>query len=195
MHKMLLEIPTHFETERLRLRCYEPGDGQWYYPMIQRNKTHLMPFEADNIAMPIKNEEDAEVLIREMAAHWVARDCFFMGAWEKATDTFVAQLYIGAVNWDLPEFEVGYFVDKDHEGRGFVTEAVKGALEFIFEHLQAHKVRLCCDDTNERSYRVAERCGFVREGHLRETRRWQDGTLHGTLYYGMLKQEFETIYR
>jgi aminoglycoside 6'-N-acetyltransferase len=100
-------------------------------------------------------------------------------------------VYIGSVSWDLPEFEVGYFVDKDHEGQGYVTEAVKAALRFIFEHLQAHRVRLECDDTNARSYRVAERCGFTREGHLREVKKHADGTFSGTLCYGLLRSEFE----
>jgi len=78
-----------------------------------------------------------------------------------------------------------------HEGRGFITEAVQATLRFIFEHLGAHRVRIHCDDTNERSYRVAERCGFVREGHIRENKRHPDGTKSGTLYFGLLKSELE----
>jgi aminoglycoside 6'-N-acetyltransferase len=37
---------------------------------------------------------------------------------------------------------------------------------------------------------VAERCGFTQEGHLRETKRNTDGTISGTLYYGLLRREF-----
>ena len=33
MHKMLLEIPARIEAERIYLRSYEAGDGQWYYAM------------------------------------------------------------------------------------------------------------------------------------------------------------------
>jgi aminoglycoside 6'-N-acetyltransferase len=99
------------------------------------------------------------------------------------------------VNWDLPEFEIGYFADVDHEGLGFVTEAVQGTLHFIFEHLQAHRVSLRCDDTNVRSGSVAERCGFVREGHLRESKKNPDGTFSGTLCYGLLKGDFEALDR
>jgi ribosomal-protein-alanine N-acetyltransferase len=64
---------------------------------------------------------------------------------------------------------------------------------FIFEHLKAHRVRVECDDTNERSWRVAERCGMVREGHFRENKRNADGTLSGTLCFGLLKREFEAL--
>ena len=193
MQKMLLEIPTRIETERLYLRCYEAGDGPWYYAMSQQNRSHLMRYESQNVVMSIKSEKDGEVVVRELAAEWMARNCFFMGAFDRATDEFVAQIYVGPVNWDLPEFAIGYFVDRGHEGRGYVTEAVKATLGFIFEHLRAHRVRIECDDTNVRSYKVAERCGLVREGHFRENKKNPDGTMSGTLVYGLLKSEFEAL--
>jgi RimJ/RimL family protein N-acetyltransferase len=193
MHKLLLDIPTHIETERLYLRCYRPGDGQWYYAMSQKNRSHLMQYESENVVMTIKSEEDAEIVVRDLAAAWVARNCFFMGAFDKKSDEFVAQIYVGPVNWELPEFQIGYFVDEDHEGQGYVTEAVKATLQFIFEHLKAHRVRLECDDTNARSYQVAERCGMVREGHVRENKKNSDGTFSGTLHFGLLRRECEAL--
>jgi aminoglycoside 6'-N-acetyltransferase len=108
----------------------------------------------------------------------------------RETGEFVAQIYVGPVDKELPDYAVGYFVDRDHEGQGYVTEAVRGALGFIFGELKAHRASLQCDDTNERSIRVAERCGFTREGHLRENKRNPDGTLSGTLHYGILRSEF-----
>jgi RimJ/RimL family protein N-acetyltransferase len=193
MHKMLLDIPTRIETERLYLRCYAPGDGPWYYAMSQKNREHLARYESGNVVMTIKTEEDAEIMVRDLAADWVARNCFFMGAFDKGTDEFVAQIYVGPVNWELPEFAIGYFADVDHQGRGYVTEAVRAALEFIFEYLKAHRVRLECSDTNVRSIRVAERCGMVQEAHFRENKRNPDGTLDGTLCFGLLSSEFETL--
>ncbi len=191
MHKLLLDIPTHLETERLFLRCYQPGDGPWFYTMSQANRAHLTRYEAENVVMSIKTEEDAEVVVRDLANAWAARDCFFLGAFDKQTEVSVAQIYVGPVDWNLPEFQIGYFVDRDHEGQGYVTEAVNAALQFVFEHLKAQRVRLECDDMNVRSYQVAERCGFMREGHIRENRKHADGTLSGTLHYGLLRKEFE----
>ena len=131
------------------------------------------------------------MLVQNFAAAWAARTSFYMGAFDKRTDAFVAQIYIGTVGMDVPEFELGYFVDKDHEGQGYVTEAARATLRFMFEHLKAYRVRLQCDDTNTRSRRVAERCGMVREGHLRDNKRSSDGVRSGTLCFGLLKPEFE----
>jgi len=34
---------------------------------------------------------------------------------------------------------------------------------------------------------------MVREGHVRENKRNPDGTLSGTLHFGLLKREFEAL--
>jgi aminoglycoside 6'-N-acetyltransferase len=144
--------------------------------------------------MTIHKEDDAEIVIRSFVSSWSTLSAFFMGVFLKDTQQFVAQIYVGVVSWDLPEFEIGYFVDMEHEGKGYVTEATKGALRFVFEHLGAYRVRLECDDTNERSYRVAERCGMVQEGHIRENKINPDKSISGTLIYGLLRSEYRSIH-
>lgn len=182
--------PTRFESERLILRPYQAGDGAMYYAVGQKNRQHLQRYEADNVILTAKNEQEAEALVQELAADWAARKCFFLGAWDKLSGEFVAQVYIGVVNWDTPEFEIGFFVDQDHEGQGYVTESVRAALDFVFEHLQAQRVSLRCNATNLRSQRVAERCGFTREGLLRQERRHPDGSFSDSLIYGLLRREW-----
>jgi RimJ/RimL family protein N-acetyltransferase len=192
MHKILLEIPNRVYAERIYLRPYQAGDGPLLYKISRKNHQHLAEYESDNALLTIKTVEDAEILARELAAAWLGREYFFLGVFDRETDEFVAQIYIGPVNWELPEFEMGYIADVDHEGQGYVSKAVRAALDMIFNHLQAHRVRLECADSNVRSWRVAERCGFRREGHLRQNRRMPDGSYSSAYLYGMLKDDFET---
>jgi RimJ/RimL family protein N-acetyltransferase len=191
MNKMLFEFPTQFESERLSLRSYRPGDGKWYYAMSLKNREHLTQYEAENVAANIASEEAAEVLVRELAAEWVAHNCFFIGVFDKRTGEFVAQIYVGPVDWRLPEFQIGYFADVDHEGQGFVTEGVMVTLTILFDKLNAHRVRLECDETNIRSIRVAEQCHMIREGYLRENKRNSEGRYTGSYIYGLLKSEYQ----
>lgn len=193
MHKLLVDLPDQLETARLLLRGYRAGDGAAYYRLAQANQEHLLPFEAGNRALSVATVEDGEVLVREYAAAWAARNIFFLGAWEKQTGALVAQIVLMVVNWDLPEFGVGYFVDKAHEGQGLVTEGVQAALGWAFDGLGARRVRLECNETNVRSVRVAERCGFVREGYLRQTHpEWPrgDGSPSGDYLYALLREEY-----
>jgi ribosomal-protein-serine acetyltransferase len=187
---MLLELPIQLESNRLTIRPYRAGDGPAYFAAGQKNRQHLQRYEADNAILSAKTEQEAEALVQELSADWTTRNCFFMGAFDKNSDEFIAQVYIGVVNWDTPEFEFGFFVDQDHEGQGYVTEAVKAALDFAFKHLQARRISLRCDATNQRSQRVAERCGFTREGLLRQEKRQPDGSFGDTLIYGLLRSEW-----
>ncbi len=75
-------------------------------------------------------------------------------------------------------------------GKGYVTEAVNAVVKSLFEILNAHRIRIETDDTNIRSIRVAERCGFAKEGHIRENKKNPDGTYSGTLFFGLLRHEF-----
>ena len=119
------------------------------------------------------------------------RDSFL--AWEKASDSFVGDIWIESQDWDVPLHEIGYFVVKEHLRKGFATEATKAALKFVFENLKANKASLTCDEDNEPPCRVAEHCGFIREGCLRGQVTRRDGTLVGKLHYGMLRAEFEAL--
>lgn len=191
--RTLHDPPACINTERLVLRPYHAGDGSWYFPVSRRNRDHLQRFEAGNPLLNIENEEAAENLVRSFADAWVAGEHRFLAAFVRADQHFAAQIYIGRVNLQLPEYRIGYFADVDHEGKGYVTEAVHGCLAFIFEHLNAHRISLECDDTNVRSRRVAERCGMRLEAHFRENRRWPDGALTGTLHYGLLRRDWMAL--
>jgi RimJ/RimL family protein N-acetyltransferase len=190
MLKYLLDVPSSFRTERLLLRSYAPGDGPMYLEMARRNRDHLERFDRDSPARSIVTEDDAENLVRGFAAAFEARDTFYLGAFLQDTGAFAAQVRLRVSDWGLPEVDVGFFCDVDHEGNGYVTEAVRGTLAFAFGPLVAHRVRLECSDVNERCRRIAERCAFVREGHIRENRLDLDGQITGTLHFGLLRSEF-----
>ncbi len=67
---------------------------------------------------------------------------------------------------------------------------MNAVVKSLFEILDAHRIRIETDDTNIRSIRVAERCGFAQEGHIRENKKNSDGTYSGTIFFGLLRNEF-----
>ena len=98
--------------------------------------------------------------------------------------------YTLALRVGVSSFAVGYICDVEHLGQGYVTEAVRGALRMIFGPLQGTRAAIYCDDTNLRSARVAERCGFVREGHLRANHCSGNHPVSGDYIYGLLRDEY-----
>jgi RimJ/RimL family protein N-acetyltransferase len=191
MHKLLLEIPTRLETETLIVRKYEKGDGKDLLALLDRNNNRELLREAANEVDDIKTIDDAEIDVREHAAEWESRKRFVMGIWLKSTEEYVGQIWIEPKKWDVPSFELGYYIDQSYIRKGIATEAAKRSLTFLFEDLKAHKVIIITRDANERSWKLAERLGFAREGHHRDSsiensKRW------GLYYYGMLESEFKS---
>lgn len=169
------------------MRCYQAGDGAAYFSLIQDNKSHL----ADELRpeeLCLVDEHEAEIQVRQLAANWIARKYFIFGVWEKE---LVGQVEIWPIDWTVPSFEIGYFIAKSYEGRGIITEAAKVVIDAAFVYLRAQKLVIQCKDTNPKSARVAERCGFVREGLLRDTRRTAGGDFCGMLQYGLLRSDYE----
>ena len=188
---MTSDISVPILTNRLVLRPYRMDDAIWYYTMSLRNKKHLTRYESENAIMSIMTESDARKTINEFISLWEDQKYRFIGVFLKDTDEYVAQIFLGKLNNQLPEFAIGYIADVEQVGNGYVTEAVSALVKELFEKAGAHRIQIETDDTNSRSISVAERCGFIKEGHLRENKKNPDGTISGTLFYGLLKSEFQ----
>ncbi|MFC2082854.1 GNAT family N-acetyltransferase [Candidatus Bipolaricaulota bacterium] len=184
-------LPIRFETDRLILRSYHEDDAAWYYRMSLRNRDHLRRYESGNVAMSLTSEEHARKTLGALAQYWNEGTCYFAGVFKNITKEFVAQLYVGPFSLEPVDFIIGYIVDCIHEGHGYVTEAASAMATKLFQHLGADQVRIHCDETNERSRRVAERSGFRRVSSFREEKRGSDGKLHEgtTLVYLRLRSD------
>ncbi|MFQ5833977.1 MAG: GNAT family N-acetyltransferase [Candidatus Thorarchaeota archaeon] len=189
MHKLLPDLPSKLESHRVVVRKYAKGDGRHLYGLLQRdNNRELLKEHAEEIK-DIDSEKDAEIKVRRHAAEWTARERFVMGIWLKSDNEYIGEIWIEPKKWEVPSFELGYFLDQGHQGKGLATEAARRSIDFIFDDLNAHKMIVITRDNNERSWRLAERLGLVREGHHRECG-ISDGERWGVFYYGLLRNEF-----
>jgi RimJ/RimL family protein N-acetyltransferase len=59
---------------------------------------------------------------------------------------------------------MGYWLLPQARGRGLATRAVRLLSDWAFADLELTRLRLLTEPENERSQRVAERCGFARQG-------------------------------
>lgn len=63
---------------------------------------------------------------------------------------------------------VGYSLSGDQQGNGYMTEALREAVRYMFEDKNIHRIMANYLPENERSARVLDRLGFVREGIAKE---------------------------
>ena len=73
---------------------------------------------------------------------------------------------------------IGYWVDQDVAGHGYVPEAVVAVLRFAFEDLQLHRVQISIVPRNRASRRVVEKLDLREEGlaerYLQINGVWED---------------------
>ena len=58
----------------------------------------------------------------------------------------------------------GYHLDKDHTGRGYMTEALRGAMAFVFDEYKLHRIESFIVPENTPSINLVKRLGFHYEG-------------------------------
>jgi RimJ/RimL family protein N-acetyltransferase len=92
------------------------------------------------------------------------------------------------VNLILGRAAIGYWLAPEGRGRGVATHAVRLMAGWAFGELGIGRLELTCAPDNVPSQRVAERCGFTREGLLRSHLPFR-GTRRDTVMFSLLPGE------
>jgi RimJ/RimL family protein N-acetyltransferase len=186
---ILRDFPESFETERLTIRAPRPGDGPALNKALRASWKELqawMPWATGEVP-PVENSEER---VREGRARFLKREDLWLFLFLKGTDTLVGSSGLHRMNWNVPRFEIGYWVNSDYAGQGFITEAVVGITNFAFNVLGAKRVEIRCDSLNERSAAVARRAGFEHEATLKNDERHHvTGRLRDTLIFAKTVDE------
>ena len=92
------------------------------------------------------------------------------------------------VNLTEGQAAIGYWLAPQARGRGIATHAVRLICRWAFTDLDLARLELTCGPDNLASQRVAERCGFTREGVLRSHLPFQGGR-RDTVVFSLLPGE------
>jgi RimJ/RimL family protein N-acetyltransferase len=84
-----------------------------------------------------------------------------------ADSSFLGVAAAPRIDREAATAELGYVVAPAARGRGVATEALRQLAAWGFSDLAMARLELLISVANDRSKRVAERCGFVCEGTLR----------------------------
>ena len=86
---------------------------------------------------------------------------------EDAAGTFLGLAFAVRIDADEATAELGYVVAPAARGRGVASRALTDLTEWVFAERAMVRAELRISVANEASKRVAERCGYAREGVLR----------------------------
>jgi len=185
---VLREVPLQFETERLLIRCPQPGDGRMVYASVVESLSALREFPASlPWAMAEPSVETSEQFCREAQANYLLRASLPMLLFIKGTNTLVGSSGLHDFDWSVPKCEIGYWGRSSFGRQGLITEAVKAITAFAFTQLGVRRVEALPDAENVPSCLVCERAGYALEGTLRNDRIAPGGTLRNTRVYALVQ--------
>jgi ribosomal-protein-serine acetyltransferase len=191
MNPILLDIPSEFATSRLTLRVPRAGDGAIHHPIAWKSRAEIqrwMHWARDDYA-----QQDSEEWCRKAAANFISRQVLHYLIFLKSGSEYLGTVSAERWNWEIPRYEIGYWLRTSHNGQGFMTEAVGGLIQMLKPILHPCRVEIRCDSLNQKSARVAERLEFVLEGVLRANERQKDGTLRDTCVYALVDRSDQEL--
>ncbi len=160
-----------------------------FYELIDKNRDHIghtFPVTLANSDSP----ENAENFISVSKDREKNSDGYYFYARDIKTNNLIGYLCVKTIDYRISKCELGYFIDKDYQGKGITSKMVSDALEFCFKELMMNKVFICTSEVNLASQRIALKHNFKQEGILRDEFRNGDGQLQNTVYFGLLKSEY-----
>jgi RimJ/RimL family protein N-acetyltransferase len=178
----LIELPEELRGEHVVLRPYRAGDGKALFAAIDANREELKSWLA--WIDEHRTVDDSEAYVRKMAGRWVAREALIFAIWNRDGE-FCGGTGFHGFDWQVPSFELGYFLQPTARGRGFASEAVNLLTQCARTYLKSRRIWASCDSANVASWKVLERCGFGREAHLVHQRVDHHGRLRDTFIYAL----------
>src|SRR5271170_5553741 len=142
MDPLLMDIPEQIVTQRLIVRCAQPGEGSAVNAAIADSINELRPWMPWAQTMP--TVDDTELHTRRAHARFHTREDLNYRGWLKGDNTFVVGGGLHRIDWSVPKFEIGYWVRTPLAGRGYVTELVRALTTLAFDLLRAQRVEIHC---------------------------------------------------
>ena len=175
-------IPPTFDLGDLRLRPLKPGDE------VALFEYRADPRVTEHTSIPEATVETlAESIRRDIAAYGEGTSCRF--ALAAQDDRLIGMC--GFNQWSIPHrhAELAYELAPLHWRRGYMRRAIGTVLAWGFQRVALNRVHSFAMTSNQHSIGLLEKCGFTREGILREYRIAR-GTPRDFYIYSLLAGDF-----
>ncbi|WP_255266623.1 GNAT family N-acetyltransferase [Bacillus cereus] len=86
--------------------------------------------------------------------------------YHKGTNDFIGTASLYGINWKISKCEIGYWINTQFSGNGYMTEAVSELTNLGFQLLKFRRIEIRCESNNIKSRTIPEKLGFELEGIL-----------------------------
>lgn len=174
----------HLETERLLIRDLTLDDKQAVF-------NYRSDAEANKFQSWIPETlEDVEQFIERNNKEFNQPESWYQVLiTEKDSKAVIGDIGIHFFGSENLQAELGITLNKDFQGRGYASEALKGVINFLFSDLKKHRIMASIDPENIDSLKLMERIGFRKEGHFVKSLFWKNNWTDDVIY-ALLREEW-----
>lgn len=167
-------------SDHVRLRSLRKDDATLLYEWIINRDLVIL-----NSPYHPVSENDHEAWVERMMKK--RSDLVIFVVEEIKCNTAIGTCQLFNINWRHRSAELQIRIgNSSHHGKGYGSEAVQLLIEFGFNDLNLHRIYLHVFTTNIRAIRAYEKCGFRREGTLKESA-FIDGEWVDVLIMGLIR--------
>ena len=163
------------ESREMQLRLTTPADLEYVIETERHadNREYVFAWDLERHLEAINNENELHLIIqnheKKRIGYMILRGC------SDPNDSI-----------ELTRVSIS------NKGHGYGKQAIRLIQEYVFLHLQAHRLWLDVKETNSRAKHVYESAGFVVEGTLRECIK-TNGAYESLTLMGILNSEFQCL--
>lgn len=171
------------ETERLVIRRFYADDWEGLHEYLSQSE--IVKYEPYDVFTEESSKLEA-VSRSENEAFWAV--CL------KDSNKLIGNVYLAKQDFDT--WELGFVFNSRYQGKGYATEASYALVNDVFLNKNARRVIAMCNPLNEKSWKLLERLGMRKEGHLVKNIYFKKDNNNQPIWadtyeYGILKEEWK----
>ncbi len=168
-------------------------------PLVLEDLQYLLPVATQHIDLVrfsptlIYNEELLNAYIKQAVEDRKNHFRYAFIIWDKLKNQYAGSTsFLNIVNKDK-RLEIGYtWVGKDFQSTGLNAKVKQLLIDYTFNNLEFERVEFKTDERNEASRKALLKLGATYEGCLRSHMLMTDGYRRNSVYYSILRNEWNT---
>jgi len=162
------------ETHRLILKPLTYQQMLKYIKNDHSLETELALNNSSMVLSPLLKEALEQSIIPSLKDE--SKNYLFSTLWtviDKNENRSVADVCFQGEPNELGEIEIGYGTYEQHQGKGYMTEAVQGMINWAAKQSKVKAVIASTDKTNVASYTILEKNAFIKVSESEEQFNWR----------------------
>ena len=174
------------ETERLVLRKLSKKDAKQMFAnwASDPKTTKYLTWP------PYTSVEKVERFLTEKESTYDETGIYDWGIVLKGKEELIGTISVINSYPEIKALEMGYVIGRDYWKQGYMTEALKRVIDYLFTQTDTQRIEATHDSENKGSGYVMRKCGMQFEGELRQKSKNNRGIVDQSMY-SILRRDWE----